>query len=72
MKQKLYAIVDLKLPGSTRHSDKIIEIAIVLHDGAQIIDTYSSLISPGVTCLWHRSTHRHHAGHGAGRPVLRW
>ncbi|MCB0567679.1 MAG: GIY-YIG nuclease family protein [Phaeodactylibacter sp.] len=46
MKQKLYAIVDLETTGGRAARDKIIEIAIVLHDGAQIIDTYSSLINP--------------------------
>ena len=46
MKQKLYAIVDLETTGGRAARDKIIEIAIVLHDGAQIVDTYSSLINP--------------------------
>ncbi|MCB0551193.1 MAG: GIY-YIG nuclease family protein [Phaeodactylibacter sp.] len=46
MKQKRYAIVDLETTGGRASRDKIIEIAIVLHDGMQIIDTYSTLINP--------------------------
>lgn len=46
MKQKLYAIVDLETTGGRAARDKVIEIAIVLHDGAQAVDTYSTLINP--------------------------
>ena len=46
MKQKLYAVVDLETTGGRAARDKVIEIAIVLHDGAQIVDTYSTLINP--------------------------
>lgn len=46
MKQQYYAIVDLETTGGQAARDKIIEIAIVLHDGREIIDTYNSLIDP--------------------------
>lgn len=46
MKHKLYAIVDLETTGGRADRDKVIELAIVLHDGAQILDTYSTLINP--------------------------
>ncbi|MCO6491546.1 MAG: GIY-YIG nuclease family protein [Phaeodactylibacter sp.] len=46
MMQKLYAIVDLETTGGRAARDKVIEIAIVLHDGAQILDTYSTLLNP--------------------------
>ncbi|MCB0571558.1 MAG: 3'-5' exoribonuclease [Phaeodactylibacter sp.] len=46
MKQKYYAVVDLETTGGRAARDKIIEIAIVLHDGQEIIDTYSSLVDP--------------------------
>lgn len=46
MKQNRYAIVDLETTGGRAARDKIIEIAIVLHDGREIIDTYNSLIDP--------------------------
>lgn len=46
MKEKLYAVVDLETTGGRAARDKIIEIAIVLHDGIKIVDTYQSLINP--------------------------
>jgi len=46
MKEKLYAVVDLETTGGRASRDKVIEIAIVLHDGEQIIDTFQSLIDP--------------------------
>ncbi|MCB9265331.1 MAG: GIY-YIG nuclease family protein [Lewinellaceae bacterium] len=46
MKQKLYAIVDLETTGGRASRDKVIEIAIVLHDGTKTLDTYSTLINP--------------------------
>ncbi|MBX2816003.1 MAG: 3'-5' exonuclease, partial [Saprospiraceae bacterium] len=42
-----YAIVDIETSGGSMKRDKIIEIAIVLHDGHQIVDRYESLVSPG-------------------------
>jgi len=45
---KPYAIIDLETTGSKpSRGDRIIEIAVVLHDGHQVIDTFSSLIDPG-------------------------
>ena len=46
MKDKLYAIVDIETTGGRASRDKITEIAIVLYDGKQIIDTYETLINP--------------------------
>jgi DNA polymerase-3 subunit epsilon len=46
MKDKLYAVVDLETTGGRASRDKIIEIAIVLHDGHKIVDTYQSLVNP--------------------------
>jgi DNA polymerase-3 subunit epsilon len=45
-KEKLYAIVDLETTGGRAARDKITEIAIVLHDGRQIIDKYETLVNP--------------------------
>lgn len=42
-----YAIVDLETTGGRPHSDKIIEIAIVIYDGKQLVDRFHSLINPG-------------------------
>lgn len=44
-----YAVVDLESTGGRPDRDKITEIAIVIHNGHEIIETFSSLINPGVT-----------------------
>lgn len=46
MKHKLYAIVDLETTGGQAEKDRITEVAIALHDGEKIIDTFESLINP--------------------------
>jgi DNA polymerase III subunit epsilon len=46
MSKKLYAIVDIETTGGQASSDKITEIAIVLHDGEKIVDSYETLIQP--------------------------
>lgn len=46
MKKKLYAIIDLETTGGRAIRDKIIEIAIVLHDGEKIIDSFESFVNP--------------------------
>ncbi len=46
MKKKIYAIVDIETTGGRMNRDKIIEIAIALHDGEKVIDTYETLINP--------------------------
>lgn len=43
---KLYAIVDIETTGGRPIQNRIIEIAIALHDGEKITDTYQSLINP--------------------------
>jgi len=42
----MYAVVDIETTGSNFGKDKIIEIAIVIHDGHTIVSEYSSLINP--------------------------
>jgi DNA polymerase-3 subunit epsilon len=42
----IYAIIDIETTGGVAAQDRIIEIAIVLHDGTKIIDTFESLIFP--------------------------
>lgn len=46
MPSKLFAIVDIETTGGMAGKDKITEIGVVLYDGHQIIDTFSSLINP--------------------------
>ena len=42
----MYAIIDIETTGSTYKSGKITEIAIFIHDGFEIVDSFSSLINP--------------------------
>ncbi|MBP7184536.1 MAG: DNA polymerase III subunit epsilon, partial [Saprospiraceae bacterium] len=41
-----YAIIDIETTGGQPIKDKITEIAIVLHDGSKVLETYSTLINP--------------------------
>lgn len=43
---KRYAIVDIETTGGRASRDKITEIAVVIHDGQQIIDSFESLVNP--------------------------
>lgn len=42
----LYAIIDIETTGNSYKSGKITELAIFIHDGFEIIDSFSSLINP--------------------------
>ncbi len=46
MKKKLYAIIDIETTGMYANREKITEIAILLHDGEQVIETYETLLNP--------------------------
>ncbi len=41
-----FAIIDVETTGGSASSERITEIAIVLHDGSQVLDTYSTLLNP--------------------------
>lgn len=43
---KLFAIIDIETTGGRAVTDKITEVAIVLHDGEKMIDQYETLINP--------------------------
>lgn len=43
----MYAIVDIETTGGYAANHRITEIAIYLHDGVQITDTFHTLINPG-------------------------
>ncbi|MEL6986205.1 MAG: exonuclease domain-containing protein [Bacteroidota bacterium] len=47
MKKKRFAIIDVETTGGMAKRDKITEIAVVIHDGEQIIDQFDSLVNPG-------------------------
>jgi len=42
----MYAIIDIETDGGSLKSSKITEIAIFLHDGEKVVDTFISLIDP--------------------------
>ena len=42
-----YAIIDLETTGGPASKNSIIDIAIYIHDGKTIIDSFSSLVDPG-------------------------
>ena len=49
MKKQLFAIVDIETTGGYARDNGITEIAIVLHDGSTIVDTFETLINPNHT-----------------------
>lgn len=51
-----YAIVDIETTGGSIKRDKIIEIAIAIHDGQKIIHQFESLINPGRSISSHITT----------------
>lgn len=44
----LYAITDIETTGHHASGGEITEIAVVLHDGFRVVDTFHSLVHPGV------------------------
>ncbi len=50
-----YAIIDIETTGGLLKRDKITEIAIVVHDGHQVVDTFQSLVNPGRSIPTHIS-----------------
>ena len=42
----MYAIIDIETTGNTYKSGKITELAIYIHNGFEITDSYTSLINP--------------------------
>lgn len=47
-KEKLYAIVDIETTGGFAAKNRITEIAILVHNGHEIVEEYQSLVNPGV------------------------
>ena len=44
----MYAVIDLETTGGNTHWHRITELAVYIHDGAQVVDEYSTLVNPGV------------------------
>ena len=49
----MYAVVDIEATGGNHLKGKIIEIAIIIFDGENIIDQYVTLINPEVKVDWY-------------------
>lgn len=49
----MYAVVDIEATGGNHIKGKIIEIAIYIFDGKEIINQYSTLINPEVKIDWY-------------------
>ena len=45
--RSIYAVVDLETTGGSPGTDRVIEIAILIWDGVQILQRYQSLVNPG-------------------------
>ncbi len=48
----VYAIIDVETTGGVARYERITEIAIVLHDGEKVTDTFSTLINPERSIPW--------------------
>lgn len=48
----MYAIIDVETTGGVARFERITEIAIVLHDGDRVVDTFSTLLNPERSIPW--------------------
>lgn len=48
----MYAIIDVETTGGTARYERITEIAIVVHDGDKVVDTFSTLLNPERSIPW--------------------
>lgn len=42
----MYAVIDIETTGGSARHERITEVAVYIHDGARIVDEYSTLINP--------------------------
>jgi DNA polymerase III subunit epsilon len=53
MTQKpIYAIIDTETTGGSHAYQRVTEVAIVLHDGEKVLDTYTTLVNPEMGIPW--------------------
>jgi DNA polymerase-3 subunit epsilon len=45
----MYAIVDIETTGGYANANGITEVAIIIHDGTEVVKRYTTLINPGVS-----------------------
>jgi DNA polymerase-3 subunit epsilon len=48
-----FAILDIETSGGKPNESRIIEIAIIIHDGKKVIDTYETLVNPEKKIDWY-------------------
>ena len=48
----MFAIIDVETTGGTARWEKITEIAIVVHDGVKVLNTFSTLLNPDRSIPW--------------------
>ncbi|MDW8229894.1 MAG: exonuclease domain-containing protein [Saprospiraceae bacterium] len=48
----MYAIVDVETTGGSARYERVIEVAVVLHDGRRVVDTFSTLLYPERSIPW--------------------
>ncbi len=48
----MYAIIDVETTGGSAKYERITEIAIVLHDGDKVVDTFATLLNPERSIPW--------------------
>src|SRR4030042_4501958 len=51
----MYAIIDIETTGGNPKTDKITEIAVLIHDGQQIVNEFATLINPECRIPYHIS-----------------
>lgn len=44
----MYAVIDIETTGGKAHENRIIEIAVAVHNGDYIVDYFESLVNPGI------------------------
>ncbi len=44
----MFAIIDTETTGGNPAKDRIMEVAVIIHDGEKMIEEYSTLVNPGV------------------------
>jgi DNA polymerase III subunit epsilon len=52
MTKPIYAIIDTETTGGSHAYQRVTEIAIVLHDGENVLDTYTTLVNPEMSIPW--------------------
>lgn len=48
----MYAIVDVETTGGSARYERVIEVAVVLHDGQRVVDTFATLLYPERSIPW--------------------